>query len=184
MFIKIFFGKVNPEKISDNEDTIVSFWGSENYFTYLEDPINWEHGVFQYYCDENNDSFWWTLDGVNFSNAAQEDFIETISKPLVKIAEKPFLAELFEYLCVSLADSFDIEDDNSDNSYCVEDSNSLDLSEYSNYDKESENLWVFEVTRYAKPPIEIKGKEFKILIENNEDELELKNRFIFCIDKH
>lgn len=184
MFIKIFFGKVNPEKISDNEDTIVSFWGSENYFTYLEDPINWEHGVFQYYCDENCNSFWWTFNGVDFSNAPQEEFIEYINKSLDKITEKQFLVELFEDLCVNVADPFDIEDNYSDNSFCVEDSNCLDISEYPNYDESSENLWVFEVTRYANPPVEIKGKEFKILIENNEDELELKNRFIFCIDKH
>jgi hypothetical protein len=181
MFIKIFFGKIDKEKISDNEDTIVSFWGSDNFFTSLEEPINWEHGVFQYYDDENNDSFWWTMDDVNYSNASQEDFIQIISNSLGKIEEKQFLAELFEHLCVSLADPFDIEDCYSENSYCVEDANSLDISDYSNYDEKSENLWVFEVTRYENPPVEIKGNELSFLCETTEDELEMKLRFMFCI---
>lgn len=183
MFIKIFFGKVNPEKILDNEDTIVSFWGSEKYFSMLDAPINWEHGVFQYYVDDKNDKFWWTLDGVDFSKGSQEDFVETICKSLEKINERQFLAEIFEYLCVSVADPFDIEDDYCDNSYCVEDTNNLDISEYSNYNEKCKDLWVFEVTRYANPPVDIKENSFSILCENNEDELEMKLRFMFCIDK-
>jgi hypothetical protein len=183
MFINIFFGKVDKHKILDTDDTVVSFWGSDNYFILLQDPINSEHGVFQYYADENNDSFWWTLDGLNFSKASQQDFVQIISESLKKIDDKQFLAQLFDYLCVSLADPFEIEDTYYDNSFCIEDTNSLDISEYSNYDESCENLWVFEITRYANPPVEIKGDELSFLCETTEDELEMKLRFMFCIEE-
>jgi len=183
MFIKVFFGKINPAKISEN-GTNVSFWDSENYFSKLADPIDWEHGVLQYYCDENdNDFFWWTLnENLGFKKASQEDFSKTLNKSLNKFKEKSFLTDLFENVCVNVADPFDIEDDYSESSFCVEDTSTLDISEYSNYDEESKNLWVFEVTRYENPPVEINGDEFEIKCENNEDELAMNCRFMFCID--
>lgn len=181
MFIKISFGKVDFKKISEN-DTGVSFWGSDKFFKKLPEPINWEHGVFQYYNNDIDERFWWSFKGADFLEDQYENFIDTISKPLESIEDKDLLFHVFENICISGASLFDIEDSYEENSYGIEDSESLDISEFSNYDPENNNLWVFEVSRYENPPIEIVDNKLNLNCENNEDDLTLERRFIFCID--
>ncbi len=59
---KIFFGNIDKKKIIKNKNFNVGFWGSDDYFKKLGNPIDWEHGVLQLF-QNNHDEIWWTISG-------------------------------------------------------------------------------------------------------------------------
>ena len=60
--IKVFFGEIDKNKLLKSQNYIRGFWDLEEDFIKLKKPINWTHGVFQYFS--NNDyEFWSTVTG-------------------------------------------------------------------------------------------------------------------------
>ena len=51
--IKVFFGEIDKNKLLKSQNYIRGFWDLEEDFINLKKPINWTHGVFQYFS--NND---------------------------------------------------------------------------------------------------------------------------------
>ena len=83
---KIFFGLNDKEKLLKSQNYERSFWDFEEDYVKLNEPINWEHGVFQYFSN-NYDEFWSTLTGA-FKKTKHENFIEI--KNIVKEIYNPF----------------------------------------------------------------------------------------------
>ena len=48
---KIFFGEIDKEKLLKSQNYERGFWDFEEDYVKLNEPINWEHGVFQYFSN-------------------------------------------------------------------------------------------------------------------------------------
>ena len=57
---KIFFGQIDKEKLLKSQNYERGFWDFEDVFIIQNEPVNWEHGVFQYFFN-NPDEFWSTI---------------------------------------------------------------------------------------------------------------------------
>ena len=49
--IKVFFGEIDKNKLLKSQNYIRGFWDLEEDFIKLKKPINWTHGVFQYFSN-------------------------------------------------------------------------------------------------------------------------------------
>lgn len=180
--IKIFFGQIDKEGILEKKTLEVSFWGSEDYFLELEEPISWTHGVFQFF-QSSDDEFWWTIDG-KFQRFSGE--FEIISRFLgSSFGDFNLFYDLLETLSISGGDLFDVKDEYENENISIdgiEDSEIIDLSSLF-CDFESDNysrIWVFEVSEYTVPKHDVKEDEL-FLDYDSTDDLDLKRRFIFYI---
>ena len=67
---KIFFRKIDNDKLLKSKNYERGFWDFEEDCVKLNEPINWEHGVLQYFS-YNHDEFWSSITGV-FKNMNKE----------------------------------------------------------------------------------------------------------------
>ena len=180
--IKVFFGQIDKERILEKEALEVSFWGSEDYFLELEEPVSWTHGVFQFF-QSSDEEFWWTIDG-KFQRFSGE--FERIKRFLgSSFVDFNLFYDLLETLSIAEADLFDVKDEfENDNIIIegVEDSEIIDLSSlFYNFESDDySSIWVFEVSAYTVPKHDVKEDEI-FLDYDSTDDLELKNRFIFYV---
>lgn len=180
--IKVFFGQIDKKGILEKETLEVSFWGSEDYFLELEEPVSWTHGVFQFF-QSSDQEFWWTIDGKFKRFSGEFEPIKRFLGP--SFGDFNLFYDLLETLSIAEGDLFDIKDEfeNDNNSIDgVEDSEIIDLSslfcefESDNYS----SIWVFEVSAYTVPNHYVKKDEV-FLDYDSTDDLKLKNRFIFYV---
>lgn len=50
---KVFFGKIDNNKLIKSQNYERGFWGFEKDYVKLNKPINWEHGVFHMFGTMN-----------------------------------------------------------------------------------------------------------------------------------
>jgi hypothetical protein len=179
---KIFFGILDKNKVKKNKNFNVGFWGSDEHFIKLNEPIDWEHGVFQYFKN-NRDEFWSTVTGF-FKKNKVEDFGE-FKNELIKVhPEFDKVFDLFDLIALSGGDLFDVKDDFDYGNTIVEgeeDSEFINLENYSRIDLEEDNsIWIFEISRYQDVKYEIENNNLNLLYESS-DELNLYKRFIFSV---
>lgn len=180
--IKVFFGEIDKNKLLKSQNYIRGFWDLEEDFIKLKKPINWTHGVFQYFS--NNDyEFCSTVTG-NFKKTKSENFIE-IKKELIEI-HKDFstVSDLIELITLRGGDLFDIKDEFDLEKTSVEEEKDygfqfINLENYgiSNLEKDN-SLWIFEVLKYDEVSFDIENNNLNY--ESSED-LKLIKRFSFSI---
>ena len=179
---KVFFGILDKNKVKKNENFNVGFYGSDEHFIKLNEPIDWEHGVFQYF-ENNHDEFWSTVTGV-FKKTKFEDFGE-LKNELMKVhPEFDKVFDVFDLIAISGGDLFDVKDDFDYGNTIVEgeeDCDFINLEDYSRIDLEEDNsIWIFQVFRYQDVKYEIENNNLNLLHESS-DELKLAKRFIFSV---
>jgi hypothetical protein len=180
--IKVFFGVLKKDKVLKSNDFCRGFWGFEEDFIKLNEPVNWRHGVFQYFSN-NHDEFWTTLTGF-FKKTKIENFGE-IKNGMIEIhPEFNTLSDLLELITISGGDLFDLKDefdlgDTIING--VEDNEFIDLENYSKFNLEGDNsIWIFEVFKYQDVKYNIVNKNLDLIYETSDD-LSLIDRFTFSV---
>jgi hypothetical protein len=179
---EIFFGNLDKDLVSKSGEFNVSFWGSENYFKKLKEPINWEHGVLCIFQD-NNDEFWWKISG-EYKKIKSDNF-EIIKKELSQVHEDfNVITDILELISLNEADLFDIKDEFESDDILIEGEDDCDHFDIELFDEikleENNSIWVLETTRY---------KDLKYKITNNDlhleydsvDDLKLYERYIFSV---
>ena len=181
---KIFFRLIDKEKLLKSQNYERSFWDFEEDCVTLNEPINWEHGVFQYFSN-NHDEFWSTLTGP-FKKTKHENFIE-IKNEFINI-HKDFgtLSDLIELITLSGGDLMDVKDEFEQENMSVEEETgfgfqSINLENFgiSNIEKAS-SIWVLEVLKYDEVNYNIENNSLNLTHESSED-LNLIERFSFSI---
>jgi len=180
--IKVFFGEIDKNKLLKSQNYIRGFWDLEEDFINLKKPINWTHGVFQYFSN-NDDEFWSTVTG-HFKKTKSENFIE-IKKELIQIHNDfSTLSDLIELITLRGGDLFDIRDEFDTEKTSVEEEKDygfqfINLENYgiSNLEKDN-SLWIFEVLKYDEVSFDIENNNLNY--ESSEDLKSIK-RFSFSI---
>ncbi len=181
---KIFFGLIDKEKLLKSQNYERSFWDFEEDYVKLNEPINWEHGVFQYFSN-NYDEFWSTLTGA-FKKTKHENFIE-IKNELINIhTDFGTLSDLIELITLSGGDLMDVKDEFELENTSVEEEKgfgfqAINLENFgiSNIKKDS-SIWVFEVLKYDEVNYNIENNSLNLTHESSED-LNLSERFSFSV---
>lgn len=181
---KIFFGEIDKDKLLKSQNYERGFWDFEEDYIKLNEPINWEHGVFQYFSN-NHDEFWSTVTG-HFKKTKSENFNE-IKKELIKISNDfNILSDLIELITLSGGDLFDIKDEFDLENTSIEEEKGNDfqfinLENYgiSNLEKDN-SVWIFEVLKYDEVSYDIENNSLNLNYESSED-LKLIERFSFSV---
>mgnify|MGYP001189642592 CR=1 FL=1 len=181
---KIFFGEIDKEKLLKSQNYERGFWDFEEDYVKLNEPINWEHGVFQYFSN-NHDEFWSTVTG-HFKKTKQENFIE-IKNELIKIHNDfSILSDLIELITSSGGDWDDVKDEFDWGNTSIEGEKGVDfqfinLENYgiSNIEKDN-SVWIFEVLKYEEVIYNIENNNLDLTYESSED-LKLIERFSFSV---
>jgi len=182
--IKVFFGEIDKDKLLKSQNHERGFWDFEEDFIYLNEPINWKHGVFQYFSN-NFDEFWSTVTG-HFKKTKSENFNE-IKNELIKISNDfNILSDLIELITLSGGDLFDIKDEFDLGSTLIEEEKGdvfqfINLENYgiSNLKKDN-SVWIFEVLKYDEVSYDIENNSLNLNYESSED-LKLIERFSFSV---
>jgi len=182
-FTKIFFGKIDNCKLKVSQNYQRDFWGFHKDFERLNEPINWEHGVFQYFSNSANE-FWSTLTG-DFKKNNTEKFIE-VRNELIKIHNDfIILSDLIELISLNEGDIFDVKDDFDINSAQIEEEKDeniplIDLTNHVISDMNNvASIWIFEVLRYDEVSYNIEEDGLDLVYKSSED-IKLKERFSFA----
>ena len=181
---KIFFGQIDKDKLLKSENYERGFWDFEEDYIKLNKPINWEHGVFQYFS-ENHNEFWSTVTG-NFKKTKSENFNE-IKKELIKISiDFNILSDLIELITLGGGDLFDVKDEFDLENTSIEEEKGhgfqfINLENYGISNLKNDNsVWIFEVLKYDEVSYDIKNNNLKLNYESSED-LKLIERFSFSV---
>ena len=181
---KIFFGLIDKEKLLNSQNYERNFWDFEEDYVKLNEPINWEHGVFQYFSN-NHDEFWSTLTGT-FKKTKHENFIE-IKNELINIhTDFGTLSDLIELITLSGGDLVDVKDEFEQENMSVEEEKgfgfeAINLENFgiSNIEKDS-SIWVLEVLKYDEVSYNIENNTLNLTHESSDD-LNLIERFSFSV---
>jgi hypothetical protein len=181
---KIFFRKIDNDKLLKSKNYERGFWDFEEDCVKLNEPINWGHGVLQYFSD-NYDEFWLSITGL-FKKYKQGSFNE-IKNDLIKINDDfNTLSDLIELMTLSGGDLFDVKDEFDLNNTSIEEEKggvfqfiNLENHGISNIEK-GNSIWVFEVLKYDEIPFDIDNNNLNLNYNSSED-LKLIGRFSFSI---
>tara|TARA_B110000093_G_C12851611_1_gene359572 strand:+ start:372 stop:941 length:570 start_codon:yes stop_codon:yes gene_type:complete len=185
MLTKIFFGVIDKNELLKSKNYERGFWDFEEVYVKLNEPINWEHGVFQYFSN-NHDEFWSTVTG-NFKKTKQENFNE-IKNELIKIhSDFNTMSDLIELITLSGGDLFDVKDefDQVGNTLIEEEKGIgfqfINLENYGKTNLERDNsIWIFEVLKYDEVIHNIENDNLDLIYESSDD-LKLVERFSFSV---
>jgi hypothetical protein len=179
---EIFFGNLDKDLVRKSGESNISFWGSENYFKKLKEPIDWEHGVLCIF-QENDDEFWWKISGEYKKNGF--DNFEAIKNELLEIHNDfNVITGILEFICQSKGDLFEIKDEFETPDILIEgeedsDHFNIELFDEINLD-ENNSIWILETTRYKDLKYKIKSGDL-YLEYDSADDLKLFERYIFSI---
>lgn len=183
-FTKIFFGKINNDKLIKSQNYERGFWDFEEDYIKLNEPINWEHGVFQYFSN-NNDEFWSTVTG-DFKKTKTENFIEIQNELTVIHDDFNILSNLIELITLNGGNLFDVKDEFNTENTSIQEENGIgfkfiNLENFgiSNIEKEK-SIWVFEVLKYDEVYYNIENNDININYESSKDS-EIIERFSFSV---
>lgn len=183
-FTKIFFGKIDNDKLIKTQNYERGFWGFEEDYIKLNEPINWEHGVFQYFSN-NYDEFWSTVTG-HFKKTKTEKFVE-IKNELIKIHDDfSILSDLIELITLSGGDLFDVKDEFDTENTPIQEEDGvgfqfINLENYGIDNIEKENsIWIFEVIKYDDVSFNVENNDLNLNYESSDD-LEIIERFSFSV---
>jgi hypothetical protein len=179
---EIFFGNLDKDLVRKSGESNISFWGSENYFKKLKEPIDWEHGVLCFF-QENDDEFWWKISGEYKKN--RFDNFEGIKNELVEIhTDFNVITGILKFIFQSKGDLFEIKDEFETPDILIEgeedsDHFNIELFDEINLD-ENNSIWILETTRYKDLKYKIKSGDL-YLEYDSADDLKLFERYIFSI---
>lgn len=179
---EIFFGNLDKDLVRKSGESNISFWGSENYFKKLKEPIDWEHGVLCFF-QENDDEFWWKISGEYKKN--RFDNFEGIKNELVEIhTDFNVITGILKFIFKSKGDLFEIKDEFETPDILIEgeedsDHFNIELFDEINLD-ENNSIWILETTRYKDLKYKIKSGDL-YLEYDSADDLKLFERYIFSI---
>tara|TARA_B100002019_G_C21181945_1_gene554191 strand:+ start:491 stop:1063 length:573 start_codon:yes stop_codon:yes gene_type:complete len=181
---KVFFGKIDNNKLIKSQNYERGFWGFEKDYVKLNKPINWEHGVFQYFS--NNDNEFWSTVTECFKKTKTENFIK-VKNELIKIDNDfSILSDLIELITLNGGDIFDVKDDFDLENTSIEEEKGdsfqfINLKNHGMHKIEKDNsIWIFEVLKYGELSYNIKNNNLILCYKSSED-LKLIERFSFSI---
>jgi len=178
---KIFFGNVDKKRIIKNKNFNVGFWGSDDHFKKLGNPIDWEHGVLQLF-QNNYDEIWWTISG-QFNKLNIENF-DKLKNQLNQIhPDFKSISDIVE-LISNGGSLFDIKDDFDYDDFIIEGEDDNEFINLENYNRikleENNSIWIFEVLRYKDIDYQVEGEKLNLKYDYSDD-LNLDERFISLI---
>ena len=182
--IKVFFGKLDNDGLFDSQNLNRGFWEFEEDFESLGTPIDWGHGVFQYFSISQSES-WYTLTG-HFREINSENFTVVKSSLLEIHDDFDTLADLIELITVNGGDLFDIKDEFDQGCSLIEEESGLDFKSInlSNLGKDNltieNSIWIFEVQKFDDVRFEIVDNQLNVNYGST-DELNLVDKFAFGI---
>ena len=185
MLTKIFFGIIDQDELKKSQNYERGFWDFEEIFIKLNEPIGGEHGVFQYFSN-NDDDFWATVTH-NFTKNIKPNF-NNIKNELIKIhSDFSTIADVIELITLDGGDLFDVKDEFHEvGNTLIEEEKGIGFQfiNLENYGKEilelDNSIWIIEVLKYGEVNYKIKDKKLELTYESSDD-LNLIERFSFSV---
>lgn len=181
--VLIFFGNLDKDLVLKSGEFNVSFWGSENYFKKLKEPIGWEHGVLCIFQDET-DEYWWKLLG-EYKKVKSDNFDENIKKELIQVHEDfNVITDILELISLYQGDLFDIQDEFETDSILIHGEDDCDHFDIESFEEikleESNSIWILESTRYKDLKYNIEGNSLYLEYDST-DELKIHEQYMVSI---
>ena len=177
--VKVFFGLIDTKRVLKSGELDRGFWGFEEDFVRLDNPINWEHGVLQHLSINDKES-WVTLTG-NFRSIEDFSFTE-IKIQLTKVHPHfKILSDLIELITFKEGDLIDVIDEFQFQNMFIEEEigGFINLKNFEKLKSLKENsIWVFEVLKYNDVNYTIESNSLYPEYDSSED-LNLIDRFSF-----